>query len=100
MALKINGVLSRQRQRSCGTSTVDLVRCIVPGTTEGAMNWPQFVYQYGIGGVFFLVTLLACLRLGAVEMRVPSDRRTVWISVVGFFAYLGVHAAWILLASG
>ncbi len=64
------------------------------------MNWAELAYQYGIGGVFFLVTLLMCLRLGAANMAVPSDRRTVWISVVGFFAYLGVHTAWILLASG
>lgn len=64
------------------------------------MNWPQLVYQYGIGGLFFLVTLIMCLRLGAADMRVPSDRRTVWVSVFGFFAYLGVHSLWILLASG
>ncbi len=64
------------------------------------MNWPQLAYQYGIGGVFFLVTLVMCLRLGAANMSVPSDRRTVWLSVFGFFAYLGVHTTWILLASG
>ena len=81
-------------------STPSTPRCIVAGTTEGAMNWPQLLYQYGIGGVFFLVTLLLCLGCGAVDGRVPTDRRTVWISVVGFFAYLGIHTAWILLASG
>ena len=64
------------------------------------MNWPQLAYQYGIGGVFFLVTLFLCIRLGAADLSVPSDRRTVWISVVGFFAYLAVHTTWILLASG
>ncbi|MFH1532160.1 MAG: hypothetical protein ABIK09_15655 [Pseudomonadota bacterium] len=63
------------------------------------MNWAELAYQYSIGGVFFLVTLLMCLRLGAANMAVPSDRWTVWISVAGFFAYLGVHSAWILLAS-
>jgi hypothetical protein len=64
------------------------------------MNWPQLVYQYGIGGVFFLFTLVLCLRFGAANMAVPSDRRTVHISVFGFFVYLGVHSVWILLASG
>ncbi len=64
------------------------------------MNWPQLAYQYGVGGIFFLVTLVLCLRLGAANMSVPSDRRTVLLSVFGFFAYLGVHTMWILLASG
>lgn len=63
------------------------------------MNWSELLYQYGIGGIFFLVTLVMCLRLGAADMAIPSDRRTVWISVFGFFAYLGAHTGWILLAS-
>ena len=41
------------------------------------MNWPQLAYQYGIGGLFFLVTLFLCIRLGAADLSVPSDRRTI-----------------------
>ena len=63
------------------------------------MNWLQLVYQYSIGGVFFGVSLWLCFQLGAARMRNPSDRRALWICLIGFVGYLLFHTTWIVLAS-
>ncbi len=60
------------------------------------MNWPQLAYQYGFGGLFFAITLLLCVKRGAVDTKAPSDRKAVKMAVFGFFGYLLVHTAWIL----
>lgn len=61
------------------------------------MNWLQLVYQYGIGGLFFTVTLLLCYRQGASREN-ASDRKTLWICIAGFVGYLVANTAWILAA--
>jgi len=63
------------------------------------MNWPQVAYQYSVGGIFFLVTLLLCLRLGAADLKNRSDKKAVIYLIVGFFGYLIFHVTWIVLAS-
>ena len=63
------------------------------------MNWPQVVYQYTMGGIFFVVTLCLCLRLGAADLRNSSDKKAVVYLIVGFFGYLIFHVTWIVLAS-
>ncbi len=63
------------------------------------MNWIQLLYQYGIGGLFFAVTLLLCFRLGASKKN-ASDRKTLVICLAGFVSYLAVNTAWILAAQG
>ena len=63
------------------------------------MNWLQLAYQYGIGGLFFAISLWLCFRFGAARMGNHSDRRTFRICLLGFVGYLAFHGTWILLAS-
>lgn len=63
------------------------------------MNWPQVIYQYTVGGIFFFVTLYLCFHLGAADLKNSSDRRALIILVIGFFGYLAMHVTWIVLAS-
>lgn len=62
------------------------------------MNWIQLAYQYGIGGIFFGVTLALCFRRGGSDPKNASDRRTRWICLAGFAGYLAFTTAWIILA--
>lgn len=62
------------------------------------MNWLQFGYQYLVGGLFFLVTFYLCFRPGASDLDNPSDRRAFIYLIIGFVAYLGGHALWIVIA--
>jgi len=58
------------------------------------MNGPELLYQYGVGGAFMLYTLAKCLQAGGVDRTCDSDRRTVYISLVGLLVWLGIHWAW------
>jgi len=61
-------------------------------------NWPQLIYQYGVGGVFFFITLYLCYRPGASDSRNPSDRKALYYLLLGFAGYLAVHIVWIIIA--
>ena len=63
------------------------------------MSWPQLAYEYGIGGLFFAVTLALCFRKGGADKKNRSDRRTFRICLAGFAGYLLLHVAWIVAAS-
>ena len=63
------------------------------------MNWLQLAYQYGIGGVFFAVTLALCFQSGASDRRNHSDRNTLWICLFGLIGYFAFHTAWIVIAA-
>ena len=62
------------------------------------MNWVQLAYEYGVGGLFFFITMYLCFRPGGSSLAHPIDRRAFWILILGFAGYLGAHVAWILLA--
>ena len=64
------------------------------------MNGPQIAYQYGIGGAFMLLTLFLCIKSGAADPRVQSDRRTIWLSLFGLVMWLGIHWAWAAAVAG
>ena len=63
------------------------------------MSWLQLGYQYGIGGLFLGVSLALCFQKGGAELGNRADRRAFWISIIGFFLYLGFHTGWILLTA-
>lgn len=63
------------------------------------MNWIELLYQYGFGGLFFLITLLSCLRWGAADPKLGTDRVALKIAVAGFFLYLLFNVSWILAVS-
>lgn len=62
------------------------------------MQGSQIAYQYGVGGVFFAVTLYLCFRPGASDLKSPTDRKTLWLLLVGFVGYFLFHLGWIVLA--
>lgn len=62
------------------------------------MNWVQLAYEYGVGGLFFFVTMYLCFRDGGSSLRHPVDRRTFRILILGFAGYFVAHVAWIILA--
>ncbi len=61
--------------------------------------WPQWIYQYGIGGIFFLSTMILALRTGAIRWHHREERRLLVAVVLALFAFMSVHAAWIVLAA-
>ena len=64
------------------------------------MTWLQLAYQYLVGGAFFLTTMLLCFQSDAGPQPLSkTDRATVRYLVIGFFAYLLVNIAWIILAA-
>ncbi|NLH16328.1 MAG: hypothetical protein GX455_07105 [Phycisphaerae bacterium] len=63
------------------------------------MNWLQVIYQYTMGGIFFVVTLSLCLYFRAADLKNRSDKKAVIYLILGFFGYLIFHVVWIVLAS-
>jgi hypothetical protein len=61
------------------------------------MNWLQLGYQYGVGGLFFAVTLILCFRGANSKNR--SDHRARLACVAGLAGYFLFHLTWITLAS-
>ncbi len=61
--------------------------------------WLPYVYDYSVGGLIFAATLILGLKVGAIDMRRESDRRTLIMVVAGFFLFAATHAVWIILAS-
>lgn len=61
--------------------------------------WFQWLYHYGVGGIFFLGIVAAALRTGAIRWRHDGERRLLLAIVLAFLTFMSVHAAWILLAT-
>ena len=57
--------------------------------------WPQWFYNYGVGGVFFLATLITAFRTGAMRWERTLDRRLLFSIIAGLLIFMTVHAAWI-----
>jgi hypothetical protein len=62
--------------------------------------WTAWVYQYGIGGTLFALTLVAMFRTGAVRWHNLKNRIVVATMIAGLLLFAGIHAAWILAVSG
>ncbi len=60
--------------------------------------WMPLIYQYGVGGVVFLIGLTLVLRSQACDIRRRSDRFWLFVVVGGMALYFGVHLAVYLLA--
>ncbi|MBN1947951.1 MAG: hypothetical protein JW797_19950 [Bradymonadales bacterium] len=63
------------------------------------MNWVQLAYQYGLGGLFFFVTLALCFQSGAGDRANPSDKKALVYLLGGLLLFFLSHLVWILLAS-
>lgn len=62
-------------------------------------TWLAWLYQYGIGGLLFLLTLVALFRAGAVRWHNLKNRIVVVTMVTGLVLFAAIHAAWIHLVS-
>ena len=62
--------------------------------------WPQWIYQYGVGGLFFALTVLLAVYVGAVRWRHPPDRRLLLSIAAALIVFAAIHAVWIALAAG
>jgi hypothetical protein len=61
-------------------------------------RWLPFAYQYGLGGLIFVIGVAMLLRAGALRLRRPEDRRLLLAMVAGLLGFMTIHAVWIELA--
>ena len=61
-------------------------------------HWLTYLYQFGVGGIFFLAGLFVILKTGACDLKIRADR--IWFSalIIGFVGLATVYALWILAA--
>jgi hypothetical protein len=61
-------------------------------------HWLTYLYQFGVGGVFFIAGLLVILKTGACDLKIRADR--IWFSalIIGYLGLVTVFALWILAA--
>ena len=55
------------------------------------------LYQYLVGGALFSFAIIFAIKVNALSLKNRHDRRTFLVLILGFFAYLFLHTAWILL---
>lgn len=60
--------------------------------------WAPLVYQYSIGGLLFLVSLVVVVRSRACDLRRTSDRFWLVVLLAGMAAYFAAHLSVYLLA--
>lgn len=60
--------------------------------------WWPLLYQYGVGGLIFVIGLVIILRSGACRLERVQDRRWFAVLLGGFAWYLAIHVSWYLAA--
>ena len=65
---------------------------------DSPSNWVQIAYQYGVGGIFFGLTLWLCFYQGGSKISNPEDRKSLIILLGGYFGYLIFNLGWAYLA--
>jgi hypothetical protein len=62
-------------------------------------TWLPWIYQYGLGGLAFVASLVFLGRVGALRPNLWFDRRLLIALVVGLLVFMTAHAIWIVLAT-
>ena len=63
--------------------------------------WLPLIYQYGLGGLIFIVGIVFTLKSGSFTPRSnPKHKKWFSILILGYVWYLVMHGAWILAALG
>lgn len=62
-------------------------------------HWLTYLYQFGIGGIFFAAGLFAILKTRACDLRIPADRTWFAALIIGYLALAGAFALWIYVAT-
>lgn len=60
--------------------------------------WHPYLYQYGVGGVVFLIGIWLILHHRACVLSRKQDRFWFRVLIFGFFWYAGIHFLWYLAA--
>jgi len=64
-------------------------------------SWLPYIYQYGLGGVIFLVGLYLTIHAGSFSPgRDPRHRKWLGVLIFGYIWYAVLHAALTLAALG
>ncbi len=58
-------------------------------------HWLTYLYQFGVGGLFFLGGLILIVRTGACNLKIRADRTWFGALIIGFLALATVYAIWI-----
>lgn len=58
-------------------------------------QWLCYVYQYGVGGVFFFGSIVLAVKSGAHVLTDRINRSVVAGLVIGYFAFMLIHGLWI-----
>ncbi|HNQ22031.1 MAG TPA: hypothetical protein PKK06_02950 [Phycisphaerae bacterium] len=60
--------------------------------------WWPYLYQYGVGGVVFVIGLALILGYRSCNLSRREDRFWLGVLVFGFAWYAGIHLLWYLAA--
>jgi hypothetical protein len=60
--------------------------------------WLTYAYQFGAGGLVFLVGLFVIVRAGSCQLSNRSDRVWFIFLIVGYFWLALIYLLWILAA--
>jgi hypothetical protein len=64
-------------------------------------SWLPFIYQYGLGGVIFVVGLVLTLKAGSFTPSTnPRHKKWLAVLVLGYIWYFVMHGALTLAALG
>jgi uncharacterized membrane protein YjjB (DUF3815 family) len=63
-------------------------------------SWLPYIYQYGLGGLIFVVGLILTLRAGSFDLSRPRHKKWLIVLLLGFVWYLVMHGAMTLAALG
>ncbi len=62
-------------------------------------TWLPWIYQYGLGGMVFVASLVYLCRAGALRPSLWFDRRLLIALVAGLLVFMTAHALWIAFAT-
>lgn len=63
-------------------------------------SWLPYIYQYGLGGVIFVIGLWITLKSGCFDPARPKHRKWLVVLILGFVWYMVLHGAMTWAALG
>lgn len=58
-------------------------------------HWLTYLYQFGVGGVFFAGGLILIIKTGACNLKIKADRTWFAALIVGYIFLASLYAVWI-----
>jgi len=63
-------------------------------------SWLPYIYQYGLGGLIFIIGMILTLRAASFDLSHPRHKKWMIVLLLGFVWYLVMHGAMTLAALG